>query len=341
MKQHLRLALPPLDQLDSESQIAFVLVNRQGRVARAGELAPAQLAAQCPSVPVYAVLHPDDAVVTQITVPPVSSQRLSAAVLGSVEPLVLSDLDHLCVAHSPRNEQGEVTVAWATRRSLAQAWSMLSGAGLDIAGIYPHPLAVPQTDGQLQKPLALPAGPQWLAPLPSWSLAHDSLRPATAKGRWGKAVRWAGFAAVVWIVGLNVYAARLQGEVKALEHSQQAAVLQAFPEIPIVIDPLRQARNQLESLRLTQGISADDDFMPLALATAQVLEFAQSHVRALQYANGELILTLAEGYAPPGNEAALAQAAAAQQIMLAKDDARPHVWRAKRATSMSNGASAS
>jgi len=341
MKQHLRLALPPLDQLNSASRISFVHIDRQGRIARAGELNATELAAQFAAVPVYAVLHPNDAVVTQVTVPPVSSQRLAAAVLGSVEPLVLSDLESICVGHSSRSADGTVAVAWTTRRWLAQAWSELAGAGLDVVAFYPHSLIVPSTDTQPAKPLSLPADARWLAPLPSWSLAHDSLRPASAKGRWGKAVRWAGLAIAVWIVGLNVYATRLQGEVQDLQHKQQTAVMQAFPDIPIVIDPLRQARNQLEALRLTQGISADDDFMPLALATAQVLEFAQSHVRALQYDNGELILTLAEGYAPPGNDAALAQAAAAQQILLEKDDSRPHVWRAKRPTSNSIGVSAS
>lgn len=341
MKQHLRLALPPLEQLTPESRLAFVQIDRQGRVARAGELTPVELAAQSASVPVHAVLHPDDAVVTCVTVPPVTSQRLGAAVLGSIEPFVLSDLDQICVGHSPRSADGEVTVAWATKRSLAQAWSVLASAGLDIAGFYPHSVLVSETDSQPNRPLSLPADSRWLAPLPSWSLAQESLRPTSARGRWNRSLKWAGLAAVVWIVGLNLYASRLENEIVALQQSQQAAVTQAFPEIPIVIDPLRQARNQLEALRLTQGLSSNDDFMPLALATAQVLDFAQSHVRALQYSNGELTLTLAEGYAPPGNEAALTQAAASHQISLEKDSSQPHVWRARRPASNSTERSAS
>lgn len=337
MRQHLRLALPPLERLTIESRLAFVLVDREGRAARAGELTALELGAQLGAQPVYAILHPGDAIVAQITVPPVSSQRLGDAVAGSIEPMVLSDIEQLCVAHSPRGPDGAVTVAWATRRPLTDAWSLLADAGLDVTAFIPLELALPAGDPQRDNQLALPGGPRWLAPLPSWSLAHDSMRPTSAGGRWRKAAWWGVAAAAVWLLGLNLYAARLQGEVDALHTNMRTTVTQAFPQIPIVIDPVRQAQNQLNDLRLAQGVSADDDFMPLALATAQVLDFAQSHVRALQYQDGNLVLSLAEGYTPPSNEAALAQAAAVQQVTLVKDSAEPHTWRVQRSDQTGTG----
>jgi len=341
MKQHLRLALPPLERLSPDTPIAFVQVDREGRAARSGEQTAVELGAHVGSHAVYAILHPDDAIVAQVTVPPVSAQRLDAAVLGSIEPMVLSDIEQLCVAHGPRAPDGAVTVAWITRRPLADAWTMLADAGLDIAAFIPHMLALPAGDAQPGQALQLPAGPRWLAPLPAWSLAHDSLRPASAGGRWRKAAWWGAAAAALWIVGLNGCAGRLQGELDTLQRNMRQAVTQAFPKIPVVIDPVRQAQNQRDALRRAQGVSADDDFMPLALATAQVLDFAQGHVRGLHYENGVLTLTLAEGYAPPANEAALAQSAAVQQVVLEKDDAQPHVWRAKRPAAAQNGIKAS
>ncbi|WP_397473379.1 type II secretion system protein GspL [Pusillimonas sp.] len=336
MKQHLRLALPPLEFLSIDTRLAFVLIDRHGQVARAGELTPIEMGSQIGSHPAYAVLHPNDAIVAQVTVPPVSSQRLDAAVAGSIEPMLLSDIEQLCVAHGPRNPDGSVKVAWTARRPLADAWSLLADAGLDVAAFIPHTLAVPMDDPHPETPLALPGGPRWLAPLPPWSLAHESLRPASAGGRWRKAALWTTAAAAIWILGLNGYASRLQAEVDTLQDNMRSAVMQAFPQIPIVIDPVRQAQNQRDALRLTQGISADDDFMPLALATAQVLDFAQGHVRNLQYEEGELVLTLAEGYTPPANEATLAQAAAVQQVVLEKDNTQPHAWRIKRPASASS-----
>lgn len=341
MKQHLRLALPPLERLSSDTPIAFVQVDREGRAARSGEQTAIELGAHAGSQAVYAILHPDDAIVAQVTVPPVSAQRLDAAVLGSIEPMVLSDIEQLCVAHGARAPDGAVTVAWTTRRPLADAWTMLADAELDIAAFIPHALALPAGDAQPGQALQLPAGPRWLAPLPAWSLAHDSLRPASAGGRWRKAAWWGAAAAALWIVGLNGYAGRLQGEVDSLQRNMRQAVTHAFPQIPVVIDPVRQAQNQRDALRRAQGVSADDDFMPLALAAAQVLDFAQGHVRGLHYENGVLTLTLAEGYAPPANEAALAQSAAVQQVVLEKDDSQPHVWRAKRPVAAQNGVKAS
>src|SRR3546814_5636900 len=130
-------------------------------------------------------------------------------------------------------------------------------------------------------------------------------RSASASGRWRKAIYWSVAAAAVWLIGLNWYAAQLSHEVETLQKNMEQAVIQAFPQVPVVIDPLRQAQNQRDALRLAQGAAAEDDFMPLALAAAQVLDFARSHVRSLRYEHGVLTLMLAEGYLPPTSDAAL------------------------------------
>ncbi|PLC51844.1 general secretion pathway protein GspL [Pollutimonas subterranea] len=330
MRHHLRLALPLLSDLALDTTIAFVLIDRDGRVARAGQLPLAELGAEADSVAVHAILHPDDAVVADITVPPVSTQRLSAAVAGSIEPMALSEISQLCVAHGSRAADGTVTVAWVARHSLAKAWALLAEAGLNVVAFIPQSLALPANDPRPAEPLGLPADSRWLAPLPGWSLASEELRPASASGRWRRAIYWSTAATVVWVVGLNWYAARLANEVKTLQQNMQHAVVQAFPQIPVVIDPVRQAQNQRDALRLAQGVAGDDDFMSLAITTAKVLDFAQSHVRSLSYENDVLTLILAEGYLPPANEAALAQSAAVHQLVLQKDETRPHVWKVQR-----------
>lgn len=330
MRQHLRLALPLLSDLTSDTNIAFVLVGRDGRAARSGQLPLAELGAEAGALAVCAILHPDDAVVSDITVPPVSNRRLGTAVAGSIEPMALSDVSQLCVAHSARAADGNVTVAWSARLPLVKAWALLAEAGLNIAAFIPQSLALPADDPAPAEPLGLPAGPRWLAPLPSWSLAQDELRPLSAKGQWRKPIYWSAAAVVVWAAGLNWYAVQLANEVESLQQGMQSTVVQAFPHIPVVIDPVRQAQRQLDAQRLAHGAAAEDDFMPLALATAKVLDFAQSHVRGLHYDKGVLTLTLAEGYVPPGSEAVLAQAAAIHQLQLQKDEDRPHVWHVQR-----------
>lgn len=329
-RQHVRLLLPPLSELTPVVPLAFALVGRDGRLLRSGQLDLRPLAALVGAWPVHAVVCDGDAVVTRVTVPPVAARRLGDAVRSSIEPMTLSDPDHLLVAHGPRQTDGMVAVAWTARDPLERAWSLLASAGLNVVSLVPHALALPEGDPHPDRALELPAGPRWLAPLPAWSFAGPARRPAGGAGRWRRPLAWAAVACAVWVLGLNVHAARQGGRLDALRESMRRTVQQAYPQIPVVVDPLRQARQQRDALRLAGGDEAADDFMPLALATAQVLGFAQGHVLGLGYADGRLTLTLAEGYRPPIDEAALARTAAGQGIRLERDAARPHVWHAAR-----------
>ncbi|MFT0544865.1 type II secretion system protein GspL [Allopusillimonas ginsengisoli] len=310
--------------------MAFAIVEGDGRLVRAGRLPLHELGEQAGASPVYAILQAEDAVATTVTVPPVPASRLNAAVIGSIEPMALSDLQQLCIAHGRRAPDGTVDVAWSNRRPLQDAWSLLTTAGLSIVALVPQQLALPVNDPDPDRPLDLPADSRWLASLPGWSLAIDALRPASGLGRWRRALAWTAAAAAIWVLGLNWYAAQLKGQAETLRQSMQNAVAQAFPQIPVIIDPLKQAQQQRDALRLSQGTAADDDFIALAQATAQVLDFAQGHVLALHYDKGVLTLTLTEGYTAPANEAALAQAASVRQLLLEKDPAQAHVWHARR-----------
>ncbi|MBV6274017.1 general secretion pathway protein GspL [Alcaligenaceae bacterium CGII-47] len=330
MGRHLRLALPPLSCLSADEQLAFAMIGRDGRLGRAGQLPLRELDGVAGNWPVWAILHPDDAIVTRLTVPPVSAKRLDAAVMGSIEPMVLSELDELVVAHGPRASDGSVTVAWSDRARLGRAWTMLAQAGLTISAFVPHQLALPAADSDLTRPLTLPADARWLAPLPNWSLARDELHPGIGAGCWRRPGVWGLAACAVWVLGLNGYAMQLDDQVQGLQQSMQQTVMQAFPQIPVILDPVRQAQQQRDALRLAQGEAATDDFIPLALATARVLDFAQGHVQSMQYEGGKLTIQLAPGYVPPANEAALAQAAAVQNIILDKRAAQPHGWHARR-----------
>lgn len=339
MKSRLRLALPPLAQFSPATPLPFALFDREGRLLRAAQLPLRDMAqAGLPLDNVQVILAPGDAIVTTVVVPPVNSRQLHAAVLGSIEPMALSDPEDLCVAHGPRDASGQVAVAWTARQPLLQAWKQLSDAGLRISAIVPHALAIPPSDPHPDQPLALPADARWQAPLPRWSLARQELRPASGIQRWRGALLWCAAAALLWIIGLQIHAAQLRGQAQALQQSMEQSLRKAFPEIPVIIDPVRQAQAQRNALRLAHGASADDDFIPLAMAAAVTLEFAANYVGSLRYRNGELLLTLREGYSPPGNEAALRQTAATHGLIVEKDDKVAHTWHIRRATPAESGA---
>lgn len=310
--------------------MAFALFDRNGVLLRSGELPLDQLAQAVNVEHVQAILHPGDAIVVTVNLPPLPVKRLSAAVQASVEPMALSDIADLCIAHGPRAADGSTLVAWTERRALLEAWQKLGDAGLKLAAIVPFELSLPGSDPQPNQPLALPVDARWQTPLPHWSFARPEWRPASQTHRWRSAALWAGGAALLWLLGLQIYAAQLRGEARTLQASTEQAVRTAFPSISVIIDSVQQARNQRDMLRLASGTASADDFMPLALGAAKVLNFADGHIASLLYKNEKLTLVLAEGYTPPADEAALHQAAAVQSLVLEKDDNAAHTWHFRR-----------
>ncbi len=326
MKHHVRIALPPLSELTADSLMVFAIFDRRQRLVRSGELKLDQLAAGLPLPSVYAILHPGDAVTVEVDVPPLPDSRMQAAVESRVEPLALSDLSTLCIAHGARRNDGKVQVAWASRRLLLDGWQRLVDAGLDVRALIPFELAIPPDDAQPHTPLSLPVDERWHAMLPKWSLARADLGPRGEARHWRNAIGWLAAAALVWTVGLQLYAAQLRQEVRSLQDHMESKVRSAFPSIPAVLNPLQQARTQVEGLRQGNDVRSTDRFLPLALEAARLLAFASGHVTGLQYEHGQLSIRLAEGYRPPADAAALQQAAATAGVRLEKDTDQAHVW---------------
>ena len=344
VKNVLRVALPPLSAWSDTTPLAYAWLDRQGRVARGGTLAAAALASAFPHARVQAILHPDDVIVAGITVPAVPGNRYAAAVRGTLEGLVLGDLDALAVGHGGRAADGTVIAAWTAREALRSAWQRLSAAGLAVQAFYP--LQVWSDTPATAQPPALHDihDPRWQVPGPGWSLALPQLAPKRPS-RWRGAAAWLAAAAAVWIVGLNFYAAQLEGEAQQLRLRMERDVRDAFPDIPVVLNPVRQAQQGRDALRAGQGDALDSDFLSLARVAAQVLPFAADAVDHLAYRDDMLTLRLHNG--PAGNAnaanttnpanaadrladtAAILQRAAALGARVERDDSG--AWRILRA----------
>lgn len=327
MKNSLRIALAPLAELGPGSLLPFAWFDRRGRCARQGELTLHALGQAYPQAACEAVLHPADVIAATVQVPAVAKARFAAAVRGALEPLVLSDLDDLAIGHGPRDAHGNVALAWAPREPVRRAWGLLNAQGLRAhALIAPQTLAPDETT-----PLRDPADPRWQAPSPSWSLAMPQLAPARVS-RWRPAWRWSAVAAAVWIGGLNLHAAQLRGEAQSLRDGMRRQVLAAFPELPVVLDPARQAQQGLDALQTRRGGAHAGDFLPLARAAAQALPFAADNVARLSYADQALTLQLADAGAQAQRVAetpALIQQAASQGLKLERGDT-DNTWRITR-----------
>ncbi len=166
----------------------------------------------------------------------------------------------------------------------------------------------------------------WAGQVPSWFLAFQSAQAGAVQGRkgWGIAGITAVLAALIWLIGLNVYASRLAEQGTQLQTQMRARVKSVFPEIPIVINPLQQAKQQRD-LRLS-GLSdaQSPPFQHMLRVSAKLLNELTGQVELLRYYNGKLHIELRGGSLPSDERlGALAQQADAAGLII---ESSPSGW---------------
>lgn len=343
----LRIALPPLDQLSAESLVHYAWLDRTGQVSRQGQASLGQLAPPRKTLAAECFLHPGDSLLTSLELPPLTAAKVTAAVTCAAQALILGPVAQVQVVHGPRESNGQVQVGWLPKAGLEQLNRVLAQVHISLRGLYPAPYALPVppagglsvacVEGHLLlrqslhqsalHPLGaralealLNGGAQlhqinehtaqrWQGVVPGWGL-HGRLK-RTRNGGWGRALGLSALAVAVWTLGLNLYAARQVGEGQQLKAQMIAQVKQAFPQLPVILNPLQQARQQLAA---AQGAGADPGqrFSSLVQLAGSHLPFMVGSVQALAFEQGRLHLQLLPDSRNPtaaGDwQAALAQA---------------------------------
>jgi len=328
--KRLRIGLPPLDQVNAESRVKFAWLDR-GVVVSEGHESLAQLGKSRQAVDCF--LHPRDSLLTSLELPPLPAAKTHAAVTCAAQALILGALDQMHVAHGPRDSQGRVQVGWVPKAGLEQLAQVLAQVQLKLRGLYPAPYALPVgaaalddgyllTRDSLQQGTVHPLGLQaldlplvdatqrWTGALPGWGL-HGHLNQA-ASGGWGRALACVALATAIWTLSLNLYAARQVDEGQRLKALMNQQVRQAFPELPVVLNPLQQARQQLAARQTGAAADPGQRFTSLLQIGGSNLPFMVGSVDSLVFEQGRLHLgLLADTHSPtlPGEaQAALAQA---------------------------------
>ncbi|MFJ4142609.1 type II secretion system protein GspL [Pseudomonas sp. NPDC089734] len=339
----LRIALPPLATLDTDSLVDFAWQDRNGQVSAEGQGTLAHVAGTAGSVAVECYLHPLDSVVMSMDLPQLPAAKMTAAVGCAAQALILGNVEHMFVAHSARDSQGRVQIAWLSRADLERLGQLLREAQLKLRGLYPAPYALPVSDDgaavaclqhehllvrhsmqcttvhpaadeALDNLLAdgtplqwvgdtapanvtgrLPAVQRWTGPAPDWGL-HGGVQTSRAvKGGWGKVASVCVLAVLVWIVGLNLYAEREAHQGRQLKSDMSLRVKQAFPELPVILNPLQQARQQLAARQNGASQSDARAFHHLLQQAGNAMPFMNGRLQALSFSNGELHLDLLPG----------------------------------------------
>jgi len=94
--------------------------------------------------------------------------------------------------------------------------------------------------------------------------------------------------AIIWLVGLNVDAWLMRREERALRAHMEAALREAFPTTPVVLDPLQQMRRGVADLRAAAGSGDPREFLGLSATLARALAGEADGLRALEFRDNSL-----------------------------------------------------
>ncbi|WP_030131580.1 type II secretion system protein GspL [Pseudomonas sp. QTF5] len=335
----LRIALPPLADLTLDSPLEFAWLDRQGQVTREGQSTLLQLGQSGKTPAIAFFLHPQDSLLASIDLPILPASKTTAAVQCAAQALILGASEQMHIAHSPRDEQGRVHIAWLSREWLSQFGQLLRMARLTLRGVYSsayclpvadapvacvrdghllvrhslqHAVVHPAVDEALSDLLLengasvqwigeappeatithLPAEQRWTGVLPGWGLHGGIQQRSAGQSGWGRAMAFCAIAVAVWTLGLNLYAAREATQGQRLKTHMNQRVKQAFPELPVILNPLQQARQQLAARQSGAATDPTQRFASLVLQAGSGMPFIAGSVQQLVFEQGELHLSL-------------------------------------------------
>ncbi|QAX84860.1 type II secretion system protein GspL [Pseudomonas sp. DTU12.3] len=363
----LRIALPPLAELDLHSELRCAWLDRQGQVSREDRLSLSQLAQTAKLPPLVCFLHPLDSLLASIDLPPLPANKIAAAVQCAAQALMLGDCNAMHIAHGPRDEAGQVQIAWAPRERLQLLGQMLKHSALNLRGLYPAPYGLPVLPGTVacvqddhlllresvqaarvqplfeegvdsvvwepgttlhwigdQAPstaeVPMADAQRWTGPLPGWGLHGAVQQPRGEHRGWGRAIGLCVLAVAVWVIGLNLYAAREASQGQQLKTQMNLRVKQAFPELPVILNPLQQARQQLAARQKGAADDPAQTFNRLVLQAGSGMPFMAGSVEQLSFVDDTLQLRLLSEARRMGSDKEWQSALAQAGISVTADD---------------------
>lgn len=158
---------------------------------------------------------------------------------------------------------------------------------------------------------ALGTAQRWSGAAPTWGLHGGLDAPRVGAAGWGRALACGALAVAIWALGLNLYAARQAEEGQRLKAQMSQRVKQAFPELPVILNPLQQARQQLAARQSGTAADPGQRFASLLQLAGKAMPFMVGGVQQLEFEQGRLHLRLSNDSqqgAPGDWQAALTQA---------------------------------
>lgn len=291
------------------------------------------------AAPVALALHPDDAWLVAIHVPPLTGERRQQAIASQLEALFPDPLDQYFWRAQPTDSQS--TLVSVVRRSALTFWQdRCQRAGLRrVAGLWPAAASLPPEpslhlhrwpagwfwrsqqapNAILRWTDALPAGLLATPTVDSWSADAGGTPPPSGLDATAKAPILTKIAAdtalafpsrsetsnaassfsvsaglallllAIWITGWQWQISQLRQNVQALQSSIETQFREAFPEIPVILDPIAQAQRALET---DLGSEAAESPLDQLMNLAALAPSLSGRVTALEFTQDGATLSL-------------------------------------------------
>ncbi|KPW21342.1 proteinral secretion pathway protein GspL [Pseudomonas cannabina pv. alisalensis] len=353
----LRIALPPLHTLTLNSELTFARLDRRNHLIESGRSSLQHLCEGFDKQSVEAFLHPLDSLLADIELAPLSALHTKAAAVLAAQGLVLGDTEQVHIACSARQLDGRVQIGWLPKADLRRLMELLNPRHFSLHGLFPAPYALPvpaaghvsvclvdehwllrysaasatvqpRLAEDLDEPLTRGLEPAWpgegdsclSGASPGWSLHGGMASVARSKGNRVGALACCALAVGVWVAGLNLYAAREAEQGQQLKARMTQRVQQAFPQLPIILNPLQQARQQVAALTGAKEAGTVAGFNGLMVHAAQALPFLIGSVQSLTFSEGKLQVQLLADMPSPAGEGAWQVALAQAGLAVSRDE---------------------
>lgn len=168
-----------------------------------------------------------------------------------------------------------------------------------------------------------PADQRWAGAAPGWGLHGGIEKTAEPTPVGGRTVFCCALAVAVWVAGLNLYAAREASQGQQIKAQMSERVKQAFPELPVILNPLQQARQQLATRQSGAATGAGDGFAYLVQNAASAMPFMAGSVQRLTFDQGRLQVELAADTPHISAEGSVTGALSQAGLAAVRDD---NVW---------------
>ncbi|CDF93223.1 MULTISPECIES: type II secretion system protein GspL [unclassified Pseudomonas] len=190
-------------------------------------------------------------------------------------PVACIEDGHLLVRHGLQH-----AVVQPLMEEALDEWLLEVGPGLHWVGESP-----PQ--GSID---TLPATQRWTGTAPGWGLHAGLTQGRGERGGWGRAAGICALALAVWVIGLNLYASRETAQGQRLKAQMSQRVKQAFPQLPLILNPLQQARQQVAARQNGSVSDPAQRFASLVQQAGSAMPFISGNVQELVFEDGELRL---------------------------------------------------